>query len=85
MYGADTWSTTKSQEKSMDVNKTMMLWWMCVVTKNDKIRNEHVRGSVKVLPVTKNITEKTGRDEVHVVRRMLDAKNVRCTSTGYSP
>ena len=35
-----------------------MLRWMCGVTKKDKIRNEHVRRTVKVAPVTKKITEK---------------------------
>ena len=58
-----------------------MLRWMCGVTKKDKIRNKHVRGSVKVAPVTKNITEKRlkwyghdkRREERHVLRRMLDA------------
>ena len=49
-----------------------------------KIRNEHVRGSVKVTPVTKKITEKRlkwyyGRyqkgKKTHAMR------NVRCTST----
>ena len=35
-----------------------MLRWMCAVTKKDKIRNEHVKGSVKVAPVTRKITEK---------------------------
>ena len=39
--GAETWSTTKRQEKRLDVNEMRMLRWMCVVTKKDKIRNEH--------------------------------------------
>ena len=50
------------------------------VTKKDKIRNKHVKGSVKVAPVTKKITEKRlmwyghvkRRDEGHALRRMLD-------------
>ena len=51
---------------------------MCGVTTKDKIRNEHVRGSVKVAPVTKKITETRPRlvkrrDEGHKLRRMLDA------------
>ena len=29
---------------------------MCGVTQNDNITNEHVRGSVKVVPVAKKIT-----------------------------
>ena len=31
--------------------------WMCVVTKKDKIRNEQERGSAKVVPLRKKITE----------------------------
>ena len=44
--------------------------WMCAVTKKDKIRNEHhVRGSVKVAPVTKNTREKA-KWYGHVMRRV---------------
>ena len=47
----------------------------------DNIRNEHVKGSVKVAPVTTKITVQwlkwnghvKGRDEWHLLRRMLDA------------
>ena len=46
-----------------------MLRWMFGVTKKDKIRNDHVRGSVKVAPVTKKITEKMGKWYRHVKRR----------------
>ena len=48
----------KSKENRLEVNKMRMLRWMRGVTKKDNIRNEHVRGSVKVAPVTKKITEK---------------------------
>ena len=55
-----------------------MLRWMFGVTKKHKIRNEHVRGSVKAVPVTKKIPEKRLKlyghgVEGHVRRRMLDA------------
>ena len=58
-----------------------MLQWMCGVIKKDKIRNEHVRGSVKVAPVTTKVTEKRlewyrhvkRMDVGHMLRRMLDA------------
>ena len=58
-----------------------MLRLMCGVTKTDKIRKEHVRGSVKVTPVTKKVTEKRlkwykhvkRKEEGHVLRRMLYA------------
>ena len=80
MYSAETWSTTKSREQRLEVNEMRMLRWMCGVTKKDKIRNEHVRGSVKVAPVTKKIRENglklynghvNRRDEGHLLRRMM--------------
>ena len=58
MYGSETWATMKSQERRLEVNDMRMLRWMYGVTNKDKTRNEHVRGSVKVAPVTKKITEK---------------------------
>ena len=59
-----------------------MLRWMCGATKKDNTRNEHVRGSVKVAPVTKKITEKKvkwyghvkRRVEGHMLGKMLDAQ-----------
>ena len=59
-----------------------MLRWICGITKKDKVRNEYVRGSLEVTPVTQNITDKRlkwyghvkRRDEWHVLRRMLDSR-----------
>ena len=80
LFGADTWATIKGQEKRLEVNEMRMLRWMCGVTQKDKIRNEHVTGSVNVAPVTKQITERRlkwcygrvkRRDERYVLRRMF--------------
>ena len=49
LYGAETWATTKRQESRIDVNEMRMLRWMCGVTRKDKIRNEHIRGTTKVV------------------------------------
>ena len=46
------------RKETLEVNVMRVLRWMCGVTKKDKIRNEHVRRSAKVAPVTKTITEK---------------------------
>ena len=46
------------QENRREVNTMRMLRWIGGVTKIDNIRNKDVRGSVKVAPVTKKITEK---------------------------
>ena len=48
----------ESQEERIDVNTMRMLRWMCRVTDKNKSRNEHVRRSYKVAPVTKKIPEK---------------------------
>ena len=44
IYGADTWSVKKAQEKKLDVAEMRMLRWMSGVTKLDRIRNERIRG-----------------------------------------
>ena len=54
LYGAETWRSKKSEEKKLDVTEMRMLRWTCGVTKLDKIRNERIRGTVKVTEISKN-------------------------------
>ena len=42
--------------------------WMCGATKNDKVKNEHIRGTTRVLQVFSKITEKQRKWNGHVVR-----------------
>ena len=80
LYGAETWATTRGQEARQEVNEMRMLRWMCGVTRRDKIRNEHIRGTTRVGQASKKITEKRLKwyghvrrmKEEHIVRRMLD-------------
>ena len=58
LYEAETWATTKRQESRIEVNEMRMLRWMCGVTRKDKIRNEHIRGTTKVVQVSRKITER---------------------------
>ena len=84
LYGAETWATTRGQKARLEVNEMRMLRWMCGVTRRDKIRNEHIRGTTRVVQASKKITDKT----TEVVRpceeneRAHSEKNVRCGNTG---
>ena len=42
--------------------------WMCGVTRKDKIRNEHIRGTTRVAQVSKKITERRLNWYGHVMR-----------------
>ena len=84
MYGADTWATTRRQEARLEVNEMRMQRWMCGVTRRDKNRNKHIRGTdnksgASVQENYRNTTEvvrpceKNERRAHHyIVRRMLD-------------
>ena len=73
--GAETWSTTKSQEKRVDVNKMRMLRWMCGVIEKDKSRNEHCERISKISTSDKNDHREKAkrRDDGHMIRTLLDA------------
>ena len=82
LFGAETWATTKRQESRIEVNEIRMLRWMCGVTRKDKIRNEHIRGTTKVVQASRKITERRLKlyglyghvmrmEEDHVVRRVM--------------
>ena len=81
LYGAETWATTKRQEKRIEVTEMRMLRWMCGVTRKDKIRNEHIRGTTSVAQASKKITERKlnwyghvmRRDGEHILRKVLRA------------
>ena len=79
LYGAQIWATTRGQEARLEVNEMRMLRWMCGVTRRDKIRNEPIRGTTRVVQSSETITEKRLKwyghvrrmKEEHIVRRML--------------
>ena len=80
LYGAEFWEPKRGQEARLEVNEMRMLRWMCGVTRRDKIRNEHIRGTTRVVQGSNKITEKRLKwyghvmrmKEEHIVRRMLD-------------
>ena len=80
MYGMETLPMKKLNERKMEVTEMKMLRWMCGVTRNDRIRNEYIRGTTKVTEITNKIQEARlrwyghvrRRDENYIGRRMLE-------------
>ena len=77
LYGAETWALKKVQERKIDVAEMRMLRWMCGVTKLDKIRNVHIRGTVKVVEASSKAQEKRLQWYGHVKRRDEEYVGVR--------
>ena len=48
VYGLETVAVTKKQVEEMEVAEMKMLRFSMGVTRKDKIRNEYIRGTVKV-------------------------------------
>ena len=59
----------KAQEKKMTVAEMRVLRWMFGVTKKDKIRNESIKGTVKVADISLNLQERRLKWYGHVMRR----------------
>ena len=57
------------EEKKIDVAEMRMLRWMTGVTRRDRIRNEYIRGTVKVVEASKKIQEARLRWFGHLHRR----------------
>lgn len=72
MYGAETWTIKKIQEKRLNVTEMRMLRWMCGVTRRDRVRNERVRGTTKVTEISKKIQERRLQWYGHLLRRPND-------------
>ena len=80
-YGLEAAPMKKMDERKLDVTEMKMLRWMSGVTKMDRVRNNHIRGSVKVTEVSKKIQEARLRwyghlsrrnGEQHVAREMME-------------
>ena len=69
MYGLETVAVTKKQVKEMEVAKMKMLRFAMGVTRKDKIRNEYIRGTVKVEWLGMKMREGRLRWYGHVMRK----------------
>ncbi|XP_068225024.1 uncharacterized protein, partial [Palaemon carinicauda] len=57
IYGTETASMRKTEEKRIDMAEMRMLRWMSGVTREDRIRNNYIRGSTKVVEISKKVQE----------------------------
>ncbi|XP_063590454.1 uncharacterized protein LOC134767383 [Penaeus indicus] len=70
IHGLEAAPLKKSEEKKMNAAEMKMLRWMVGVTRRDEIRNEYIRGTVKVVEVSKKIQESRLRWFGHLRRRV---------------
>ena len=75
VYGLEMVAVTKKQAEEMKVAGMKILRFAIGVTKKDKIRNEYIRGTVKVERLGMKMKESRLRWYGHVMRR--DQKYVR--------
>ena len=69
VYGLETLAVTKKQVEEMEVAEMKMLRFAMGVTRKDKIRNEHIRSTVKVEQLGMKMREGRLRWYAHVMRR----------------
>ena len=85
VYGFETVAVTKKQVEEMEVAEMKMLRFAMGVTKKDKIRNEHIRSTVKVERLGMKMREGrlrwyghvTRRDQEYVGRKMMELPGKR--------
>ena len=69
VYGLEMVAVTKKQAKEMEIAEMKMLRFAMRVTRKDKIRNEYIRGTVKVERLGMKMREGRLRWYGHVMRR----------------
>ena len=69
VYGLETVAVTKKQVQEMEVVQVKMLRFAMDVTKKDKIRNEYIRGTIKVERLGMKMREDRLRWYGHVMKR----------------
>jgi hypothetical protein len=90
MYASECWAAKVTDETRMHVTEMRVLRWICDVTKVDQIRNEYVRGSLKVAPIAEKLRANhlrwyghvMRRDDSHVTRRVLSMNVEGCKRRG---
>ena len=79
IYGAETWSLTKQQEKTLAVAQRSMEKLLLNITKREKIRNEIIRGKTGVKDIIERVRCMRGQWAGHVAR-MSNTRWAKLTS-----
>ena len=72
LYGAEIWGSKKAQEKRLDVAEMKILRFACGVKKLDRIKNERIKGTIKVTEISKKVQERRLQWYGHVMRKDED-------------
>ena len=80
LYGSETWALKKTHEQKLHTTEMRMLRWSGGVTLKDRVRNQYIRGTFKVAPITDKIKESRLRWFGHVMRRPDDHVVKTCLS-----
>ncbi|KAL0867448.1 hypothetical protein ABMA27_008235 [Loxostege sticticalis] len=80
LYGSETWATKRTHTQKLHTAEMRMLRWSVGVTMKDKVRNEHIRGSLKIAPIADKMVEARLRWYGHVIRRPEDYVVKKCLS-----
>ena len=76
-YGAEALPVKKVNERRLEVAEMRMLRWMCGVTREDRISNVRIRGTLKVVEVSKKMQEARLRWYGHVMRSIEESGEKR--------
>ena len=76
MYGMETVAVTDKQVGKLKVAELKMVRWALGVTREDKIRNEYIRGTAKIAKLGEKIRGARLRWYGHVKRRRREAEYV---------
>ncbi|XP_023222930.1 uncharacterized protein LOC111624339 [Centruroides sculpturatus] len=57
MFSAEMWAIKRDQEKKMERVEMKMLRWICDVMKKDRIRNDYLRGTIRVGSVSTKVQQ----------------------------
>lgn len=72
MYGLEAAPLKRQEERKLDVAEMKMLRWMVGITRLDQVRNDYVRGSVKVGELSSKVQESRLRWFGHLARRGVE-------------